>query len=279
MSLKKKSTGNLTNMGLTQKWARALSHIDFAFQPIVTSDTGVAVALEALVRHTDKIGFAEIDDFYNAAFHENMLYQAEIVLREKAVQKFCKIPFCDKLILFYNYDHRIHLMDDYRYGITEKILRKYFLATTQFCFELSEKNKYEMTQETQNFLEKTKQRGFPFAIDDFGAGFSGLELFYKSNPNFIKFDRFLISHIDRDHKKKIFAMHLISLAKALGVTVIAEGVETMEEMRICRELGFDLIQGYFVQKPQLDVTRIQDRYYSLAYQKVIYATNWQENES
>lgn len=239
---------------LTDKWKNILTCVDYAFQPIVDPQTAGVVAVEALVRFSGQCS-SSIDEFFNTAYNEGMLFYLDIELRNKAVEKFKQIPFFRNLKLFFNYDPRIQNMSTYEFGKTEQILSNHGLSNDMLCLELSEKHLFSHEQ-LKSLLEKTKQRGFYIALDDFGTGFAGLELFYSSEPDFIKFDRFLISGIDRDIKKKSFCSHLISLSRIMGSVVIAEGVETVGEFNVCLELGFDLVQGYYIQYPTTHIEEI-----------------------
>ena len=98
------------------------------------------------------------------------------------------------------------------------------------------------------------------AIDDFGAGYSGLTLLYHSEPDYIKIDRFFIANINDDSRKKFFVSYVVDLAHMMGIIVIAEGVETAEEFFICREIGCDYVQGFLIQKPQGDISELKFKY-------------------
>jgi len=237
-------------------WSTVVEEADFAFQSIVHPGTGVTFAVEALIRNIDKKLFPTIDSLFDKAFEEDVLFTIDIALREKAISKFTTIPWHERTKLFYNYDPRILKMPDYRTGETEKILKKYNLYEDRICYELSEKHRFN-SSDLNLLVTKAKRRGLKIALDDFGTGFSGLELLYNSNPDFIKFDRFLISSIDKSAKKKSICRNLINIAKIFGAIVIAEGVETEEELYICNELGFDLVQGYYLNKPCLDVNNLE----------------------
>ncbi|HPO48719.1 MAG TPA: GGDEF domain-containing protein [Spirochaetota bacterium] len=242
---------------LSEKWKKRIKEVDFAFQPIVNPLTGLTFAVEALLRNTDKIGFENISDFFDEAYDERQIFLLDLELREKAIKKFCNIDFYKKIKLFYNYDPRILEMNEYRLGETESILTKYDLEKDQICFEINEKYRVNSIKSLKFFINKLKERGIYIALDDFGSGFAGFELFYHSEPNFLKFDRFLISEINNDIKKKSFCAHIINLCKILNVTVIGEGVENEKEFLTCKELGFDLIQGYFIQKPTKEVADLK----------------------
>ncbi|HBE80132.1 MAG TPA: GGDEF domain-containing protein, partial [Firmicutes bacterium] len=87
------------------------------------------------------------------------------------------------------------------------------------------------------------------------------ELFYHSEPDVVKFDRFLIHGIDNDLRKKTFCTHIVNMAKMLGVLIIAEGVETAAEFSTCQKIGFDLIQGYYIQKPTCNIQELSYGYF------------------
>ncbi|MBK5970384.1 hypothetical protein CCR91_16895 [Thiorhodovibrio winogradskyi] len=109
-------------------------------------------------------------------------------------------------------------------------------------------------------MERLRQKGFLFAIDDFGTGYSGLKLLYEFPPDLIKIDRFFISSIARDHKRRLFVENAVHLAHTLGVQVVAEGVETADELTACRDIGCDLAQGFFIARPTTKIARLASSY-------------------
>jgi len=241
---------------LSSRWSEIADTLVHAFQPIVNPLTGITFAVEALVRNFKECGFASPDELFDAAHREGVLFLFDAQLRRKAIESFKRIPFFSKIKIFYNYDLRIHDMGDYTSGLSELILQEFELDCCVLCYELSERHPVQSVDLFRDFLQKSRQRGFKIALDDFGAGFAGFDLFYHSEPDFLKFDRFLIEGIESDVKKRALCTHIISLAKLLGVVVIAEGVETMKEFVTCKELGCDLVQGYFIQPPVIDVDQI-----------------------
>ena len=92
--------------------------------------------------------------------------------------------------------------------------------------------------------------GFGTALDDFGAGYAGLNLLAQFRPDYIKIDMALIRDIGTSRPKQLIVDSIIRLASSLGVTVIAEGIETEQELAVLREFGVDLIQGFLLAQPQ-----------------------------
>ena len=241
-------------------WDQNIDKLDYAFQPIIHSFTGKIYGVEALIRNVQNIsGLNAIDDLFNMAFNDDYLYELDLHLREKAIKKFSHIKI-DDLKLFYNLDNRIIYNKNLSSGNTSKILKKYQLNKNVICFELSEKGTSIEQNALSTMLQRYKQNGYSIAIDDFGIGVSGLKLLYFSEANIIKLDRFFISNIDQDSKKKLFCSSIIEMAHVMGMQVIAEGVETVKEFYTCKDIGADFIQGYLVQKPTTEIEQIKPVY-------------------
>ncbi|MCG3720123.1 EAL domain-containing protein, partial [Aliarcobacter butzleri] len=162
--------------------------------------------------------------------------------------------------LFYNLDNRIIYNKNYSQGNTAKILKKYNLNKDSICFELSEKGTAIEQNALSTMLQRYKESGYKIAIDDFGIGVSGLKLLYFSEAHIIKLDRFFITNIDQDSKKKLFCSSIIEMAHIMGMQVIAEGIETAKEFYTCKDIGADFIQGYLVQKPTTNIDKIEKIY-------------------
>ena len=251
-----------------------IEKIDFAFQPIVNIKTGETFAVEALIRNTNKLGFKSIFEFFDKAYEKGILYKLDLMLREKAIEKFLKINI-DDLKLFYNIDNRVLLMPDYKIGNTEKILKKFNLSKDRFIFELSERGSVDDPFLLQKIINLYKENNYKLAIDDFGTGIAGMQLLYYAESDFIKIDRFFIQDIQKDSKKRLFCSHIVDMAHIMGMRVIAEGIEKKEEFFICKNIGVDFIQGYFIQKPEVDYKLIKPVYKEI---KELFKNDLRDNE-
>ncbi len=236
-----------------------IDKLDFAFQPIVNTHSGKIFAVEALIRNTDKLGFSSIQNFFDTLYEDKKLFKIDLLLREKAFKKFKEIDL-KNLKIFYNIDNRIFTMPDFDVTQTLKILNKLSLNKETLCFELTEHYAYKDENRLKEVIQLYKKNGFCIAIDDFGTGVSGLHLLYVSETNFIKIDKFFIKDINLDSKKKLFCTSIVEMAHIMGIRVIAEGVENIDEYYICKELKVDFIQGYFIAKPTLNVKKIKKSY-------------------
>jgi hypothetical protein len=110
-------------------------------------------------------------------------------------------------------------------------------------------------------------------LDDFGTGYSGLKTLYYLDPQYIKIDRFFITDILKDKKKKLFISNIINIAHQSGIKVLAEGVETLDELNVCRDIGCDLAQGYYIQKPVKSIGSLQFEYPHVKQQIVVRKDN------
>ena len=245
---------------MNKKWEKILDIVDYAFQPIIHCYTGKIYAVEALLRNTEKTGYTKtIKSLFDLAFQDDILYEIDLLLREKAIKKFSTLSL-NNVRLFYNLDNRIIYNKTFKPGNTSKILEKYNLSKNTITFELSEKGSMIEQSALSTMLLNYKNNDYQIAIDDFGIGVSGLKLLYFSEANIIKIDRFFISDICKDSKKKLFCSSIIKMAHIMGMKVVAEGVETENEFLTCKNIKVDFIQGYLVQKPTLNISKIKKSY-------------------
>ncbi len=245
---------------LPKVWKHNLEALDFAFQPILNIHTAEIYAVEALLRNVGDIGYESIFDLFDDVHKQNLLYRFDIALREKAVEKFTKIKDHKTIKLYYNLDNRLFTMPDFKSGNTNKIIKKYNLLNENLCFEISERHEIQGQSYLQKILEHYKDENYSIAIDDFGVGYSGYKLLYDATPDVIKIDRFFLAEIEKNPKKKLMVRSITHLAIQLGIKIIAEGVETIEELLTCRDIGCHMVQGYYIQHPTKNTDEIQKNY-------------------
>lgn len=244
---------------LDHSWLKALEYIDYAFQPIVNIYSGECYGYEALLRGFDRAGFATIQALLDAAASQHVLHQVDLQLREIAVRKFTAISN-GRTKLFFNLDNRLLSSGDYASGETMQLLARYGLPRECICFEISEKHEIFPGAKITDLLTVYRRQGFRIAVDDFGAGFSGLKLLYIAEPDFLKIDHFFVKEIAKDSRKRLFVSSIVNIAHIIGSQVIAEGVETEAEYKACRDIGCDFIQGFLVARPILEFAPLQERY-------------------
>lgn len=251
------------------KWKFICQKIDMALQPIVDMRTGKTKAYESLLRNYKEVGFNSIDDFFDTAYNQGVLFRVDIELRAKILEKLKPLyKKNQEFKLFYNLDNRILDMDDYEDGVTKSLLEQHGFDSGFITFEISEKHEFRSFIDAQTVFKTYSDQGFSIALDDFGTGFSGLKMLYYLDPQYIKIDRFFITDILKDEKKRLFVENIVNMAHQMNITVLAEGVETIDEYNVCKDIGCDLVQGYFIQKPVIDIDKL-----SFSYNEILFKDN------
>lgn len=240
--------------------AKLHRHINYAFQPIVDIHTGNTYGYEALLRGHRDLGFNTIQDLFDYAWQKEIMHQADVILRHKALKDFAILPNAAELHVFFNMDGRVFESPDYHPDKTAKLLASHNLPRDSFCLELSEMYNNSEAKHIKDILTRCRQQNFRLALDDYGRGFSELKMMYDHQPDYLKIDRFFIDGLAEDHKKRLLVANMINMAHALGIVVIAEGVERVEDFHLCRELGCDLVQGYLISRPQLEHKHLRLHY-------------------
>lgn len=256
---------DIPSVHLILDWGQIISKVDFAFQPIVNINSGQCFGYEALLRNHGKAGFASIDSLFDTAHARGVMAKVNLAVMERAICRFAESGSPEYSRLFVNIDNRaIKSIEELRIFLARitMTLGKHKLAHSSICIEISEKHEFFPYEGTKEVFTRIKQEGFKIALDDFGAGYSGLQLLYNAEPDYIKVDGFFISDVQANIKKRKYLSSIINMSHLLGHTVIAEGVETKEEFYACKEMGCDLVQGYLIQRPS-EVIVDQKRHYEL----------------
>ncbi|SON56124.1 putative cyclic di-GMP phosphodiesterase YliE [Hartmannibacter diazotrophicus] len=225
--------------------------LQHAFQPIVDIHTGVVHAHEALLRGTEDAGFSSIQAFFDASYQEGVLDNVELALARRALEKLERLPGSGMHRLFFNIDGRTLEHPSFRVDSLIKLLHDKGVEPNALCIEISEQHKTARSSSATMAIAALRANRVRIALDDFGQGFSELTLLYTFQPEYVKIDRFFVADIARSHRKKLFVSTIVNLAHVLGAKVIAEGVETAEELVACRQVGCDFAQGFFVARPAI----------------------------
>ncbi len=122
----------------------------------------------------------------------------------------------------------------------------------RLMFEFTENERMSDAGHVANIVSEYRRMGFTTALDDFGAGFAGLGLLAKFQPDLIKIDMDLLRGIDGSPARQAIVTGIVGIAGSLGITVLAEGVETAAELSCLRSAGIALFQGYFFARPQVE---------------------------
>lgn len=129
-------------------------------------------------------------------------------------------------------------------------LKRHIPKGVQIIFEVSESEAINNMSLVKKMKDKLAQRSFGIAIDDFGKGYAGVDRIIKLQPDIIKLDQIFVSEIEKDPRMQSFVKGLVNAARTTDSLILAEGVETLAELEVLHKLGIDLVQGFFLHRPE-----------------------------
>ncbi len=220
--------------------------IKMAFQPIVDASQKNVFAYEALVRGENGEGAGEV----LGRITEDTKYTFDQSCRVKAIETASRIELPSKLSI--NFMPNAIYEPETCLAKTLSTARKTGFDKKNIIFEVTEQEKVVSQDFLVDVFEAYRKEGFMTAIDDFGAGHSGLNLLSDFQPDIIKIDMKLIRDIDSNKVNQVLVKGILDIAEQLGIRIIAEGIETENEFKYLQDAGVSLMQGYFFHKPMLE---------------------------
>ena len=220
------------------------------FQPLVTLSDGKILGYEALIRGPSDSALHSPLLLFKTAQTFDLLEPLELLCRQLSINAFAAAAVDG--LLFLNVNPLLLLTSDHPSGLTKSFIQQAGLQPDRIVIELSEQFQVEDTELFISAVKHYREFGFKIAIDDLGSGFSGLKLWSELQPDIVKIDRYFIDQLHRDPIKKAFVKNIIEIAKNTGSSIVAEGIETSEELITCKELGADTGQGYLLGRPEAD---------------------------
>jgi EAL domain-containing protein (putative c-di-GMP-specific phosphodiesterase class I)/DNA-binding response OmpR family regulator len=215
------------------------------FQPIVRAKEETVFGYEILTRGPANSSFRNSDMLFAFAREAKLAWQLETVALETALRKLRAFDLRDRKFLvnleaemFEESEFRIHDMVSF---FAEK--------RGHFVFELTERAAIDDYAVFRRLLDEFRAKGIEVAIDDAGSGYASLEAIAALQPDYLKITKSLISTVALEPIKQDLVKMLVELAMKIGAKTLAEGVETAEEFEAVRDLGIDLIQGYYFAHP------------------------------
>ncbi|MFW5981758.1 MAG: EAL domain-containing protein [Halanaerobiaceae bacterium] len=221
--------------------------INTVFQPIINLKNGSLLGYEALSRGPKDSIYENPLKLFEDARKNNLLFSLERVARESAIYNARDIG--EGLKLFINVDPYIIYDKHFKSGYTRKLLKESSLSEKNIIFEITEKTNIEDFDLFNKVIAHYRQQGYKIAIDDTGAGYSGLQSIISVLFDYIKIDRALITDINKDPVKQALLESLVSFAKRINSRIIAEGIESIDELNTLIEIGVDYGQGFIIAKP------------------------------
>lgn len=215
----------------------------FAYQPIVELSTRSIYAHEALVRGLNGESAYSI---LSQVTPDNR-YRFDQACRVQAIRGAAALGM--KELLSINFLPNAVYQPAACIRTTFEAARLYKFPIEQIIFEVTEGEQILDRPHLVNIFREYRRFGFRTAIDDFGAGYAGLNLLSEYQPDIVKIDMELVRNIDTSKPKQAIVSGIVSICAALNVRVLAEGIETPAERDFLRDAGIDLMQGYLFCKP------------------------------
>ena len=226
---------------------RGLAPLDFdfsmAFQPIVDVHSDKVWAWEALVRGPQGEGagsvLSRVTDDNRYQFDQHCRIRAIELAHGLGIPARLSINFLPNAV----YEPRACIR------ATIEAANRVGFPLERLQFEITEVEEVRNDGHLRRIVEEYRAIGFGTAIDDFGAGYAGLNLLTHFQPDVLKIDMNLVRNIDQDRTRRLIVRNLVQLAGELPCTLIAEGIETLDEARCLADLGITLHQGYAYARP------------------------------
>lgn len=231
----------------------ALIENDFVlhFQPIIDSDSGEVVSAEALIRwqHPEK-GLIPPDEFIPVAESSGFI----VPLGNWVIERACEQKRQWKEQGLYDFPLAINLAANQFYNdkllhLLNRAIKRHNLSYDSVILEITENTLMENTEDISERINKLHKSGFSFSLDDFGTGYSSLAYLKRFPVDKIKIDRSMVDGIPENKENSAICEAIISIGKAFGIKIIAEGVETQEQLEYLRDIACHQIQGYLISKP------------------------------
>ncbi|RST88415.1 EAL domain-containing protein [Aquibium carbonis] len=217
-----------------------------AFQPIVAAANGSIFAYEALVRGENGEGASEI---LSRVSEENR-YAFDQACRRTAIRSAAGLGLAELgARLSINFMPNAVYKAEACIRVTLETARETGFPLSSIIFEFTENEMIRDPGHVKEIVRAYNSFGFLTALDDFGAGYAGLGLLANFQTDIVKLDMDLIRNINADRARRAIVRGIVVMAKDLGITLIAEGIETPEEYEVLRDLGIDHLQGYVIARP------------------------------
>jgi len=220
-----------------------------AYQPILLIKNRTILGYEALSRGARGTGLETADDLFGAATEHGLLVELDRLCRMRALLSSARIPSSARI--FVNTLPGTIRDPQFRGKPLIDFLSKAQVSPDRIVIEITEKlviENYSLFREAMAYFTDL---GMSFAVDDVGAGYSGLESIARLKPHFLKIDINLVREVHESVVNREMVKAILSLGHGIGATVIAEGIHSAEESNALLAMGVDYGQGFYLARPEL----------------------------
>ena len=237
-----KATYSVSAREIVQK-----KQIETLFQPIVAVEYGSIYGFEALARGPKFSQYYGAVDLFSNAANEGYLEAMNELTSQLAIVRFKQQSLDSKL--FINFSPQSITHDPSGLVGLIRCMQHECLSPERVVIEITEHYPVENYRELRTAVDQCQNLGVKIAIDDLGAGHSGLRLWSEIQPDYVKLDHHFVQEIQQDDHKKVFIDCLQVLASRLGCKIIAEGIENDRDFAIVSELNVPYAQGFYIGRP------------------------------
>lgn len=221
------------------------------YQPKVETGTGRVIGAEALIRWQKEDGSFIFPDEFIPVFEQKgnivdvdffVYREVFATIRERLEKNLPVVPVSMNV-------SRIHLQHNDILPYIKSLFAEYQIPAQYVEFELTESMYIESMEQTMPLIDEFHKLGIKVSMDDFGSGYSSLNLLTSIPIDVIKLDKVFMQHEEFLEKEKIILTCIIDMAKKLHITALCEGVETLEQCKYLTKIGCDIFQGYYYSRP------------------------------
>lgn len=213
------------------------------YQPIVSLKTGELLGCEALSRISLKPCSFNVEEMFTYAKECECLWNLEYICRKKAL-KGIKDDIGHKK-LFLNVDPNVFNDERFKAGMTLSYLNRYNISPDNIVFEVCERSDIKEINLFQRAVNHYEKQDYQIAIDDFGKGYANFNRIYFLHPKYVKMNISIISNINNDSVKRSLVEGLVKFCHSEDICLVAEGIETEEEMIQLIRLGLITVRDIF----------------------------------
>jgi diguanylate cyclase (GGDEF)-like protein len=220
------------------------------FQPQLDLRTSAVRGVEALVRwkHPTR-GLLYPDDIVSLAEHVGLILPLTRAVLEQAIVEASRLDRAGHRLQMSVNITRYDLLDDQLPSFILQLLEKNELPPSRLTLEITESSVGEEPENAKRCIEKLRARGIGISIDDFGVGYSSMSQLLNLPIDELKVDKSFVQALGSDRRAHAIVRSAIELARALDLTLVVEGIETIANLKILEEIGADIGQGWAIAQP------------------------------
>jgi diguanylate cyclase (GGDEF)-like protein len=221
------------------------------FQPIVSLRDGAIYSHEALIRGPKDTSFHTPDVLLAAAAHESLNYEFENFCVTTALSGWGALKESGRLFVNISAEVLLQVLKQCGRDSLMALINGFGVLPRMLVLEITEYERVTDMDYLADVVRDIRSAGVSLALDDFGDGRSSLRLWSQLKPEFVKIDKYFTKDISQHADKLKTIQALQQIAAIFDTSLVAEGIETEEDMRVLRDLGIEYGQGYFLGRPAL----------------------------